>query len=136
MKHCAFPAWRSLSHWWDGTYIHSQHMSAGLVCFREGSVIAAASLDCFGGLNGIMEEAVAKWMREQQVLHTPESLQLWAAAQRQGRPRQAAGSAGSNSDEGGSDWQEPCDVCGRCYPHQHIRSMYGQHYSDSDSDND
>lgn len=34
------------------------------------------------------------------------------------------------SDDG---WEEPCEICGRRYPHRHVRTMYHEHYS---SDNE
>lgn len=30
-----------------------------------------------------------------------------------------------------ADWQTPCEVCGRTYPHEHIRSIYSSHQHDS-----
>eukprot|EP00887_Chlorella_sp_A99_P006174 scaffold3.g6174.t1 len=112
-----------------------------LVCLWEGSVIGAIGLDCFGAPESIAEEEVDRWLRQRHVLHTPESLEAWAAAQRQGGAGMgplggAARGSESDSDDGGSgsDWQLPCEVCGRRYPHQHVRSMYADRPSDSEED--
>lgn len=38
---------------------------------------------------------------------------------------------------GDADWAAPCEVCGRTYPHEHVRAIYGstqQHGSDDDED--
>jgi hypothetical protein len=35
-----------------------------------------------------------------------------------------------------ADWQAPCEVCGRTYPHEHIRSIYSSHQPGSDEDED
>jgi hypothetical protein len=38
------------------------------------------------------------------------------------------------ADSEGDDWQTPCEVCGRTYPHEHIRSMYSSQQQDSSDD--
>lgn len=115
-----------------------------LVAFWEGSVLGAASLERFGAAEGVLlEEEVDRWLCALHVLHTPESLQAWAAEQRRRPGRRQGGeggtSSGGESDEdgdgrGGDDWQQPCEVCGRAYPHEHIRSVYADRHSDSEDE--
>lgn len=38
------------------------------------------------------------------------------------------------SEEEGEDWQPACEVCGRRYPHQHIRSAFVSRGEDSSDD--
>ncbi len=34
------------------------------------------------------------------------------------------------------DWQAPCEVCGRRYPHQHVKAVYQSAAADEGSDLD
>jgi hypothetical protein len=36
----------------------------------------------------------------------------------------AAGSGGSSEDEEGGPGGAPCELCGRTFPHEHVRAMY------------
>ncbi|PRW60072.1 thioredoxin domain-containing 9-like protein [Chlorella sorokiniana] len=104
----------------------------GLLCFRDGSLVAAAGLDCFGAPDCLLEETVDKWLRQ----HKGVLLESAApAAARRGSD--GAGSSGDNSGSGseeeGDEWQQPCEVCGRRYPHQHIRSVYASRPEDGSS---
>ena len=119
---------------------------AGLLCFRDGCLVGAASLDAFGAPECIREEAVDKWLRRlrvlQQQMPSSSSGGTGAGATARWRGGGSVDGSGSSSDEGGApdegdEWQQPCDVCGRRYPHQHIRSMYaggGSRHSGSDSE--
>lgn len=109
-------------------------LCTGLLCFCDGSLVGAAGLDRFGAPECLLEEAVDKWLRQHKGLLL-ESAAAAAAAARPGRrggndagssrhdSRSGSGS-GSGSEEEGDEWQQPCEVCGRRYPHQHIRSVY------------
>lgn len=34
---------------------------------------------------------------------------------------------------GPGDWKNPpCEVCGRCYPHEHVKAVYRDHGSSDD----
>lgn len=104
--------------------------------------MGAAGVDRFGAPECLLEEAVDKWLRQHRGL-----LLAAPAAGSSGR-RQAAAGGGSSAapscgssdedkeEEEGDEWQKPCDVCGRCYPHQHIRSVYATRGSGSDSESD
>ena len=106
--------------------------------------MGAAGLDAFGAPECIREEAVDKWLRRLKVLHQqlPSSSGTAAGATARRRGGGSVDGTDSGSEEGGAtdegdDWQQPCDVCGRRYPHQHIRSMYaggGSRHSGSDSE--
>ena len=102
-------------------------------------MVGAAGLEAFGAPESCREEEVDAWLRKLRVLHTPESLEAWAAVQRQaggasGRRTGSEEGPDSEEEEGGGDWQQPCEVCGRRYPHQHVRSAYADRPSDSSDD--
>ncbi|PSC69616.1 thioredoxin domain-containing 9-like protein [Micractinium conductrix] len=104
----------------------------GLLCFREGSLVGAAPLDRFGAPECILEEEVDKWLRKLQVLVLqPGGGAAAAAATAAGRRDGGGGDSGSEEEAGG-EWEQPCEVCGRRYPHQHIRSAYAGGAHDSD----
>lgn len=115
----------------------------GLLCFRKGSLVGAAGLDRFGAPDCIQEEAVDKWLRQLCVLAAApggSSAAAVAAAQASG-PAAAPDDGASTSEEEeeeAEEWQQPCEVCGRRYPHQHIRSVYsgGGCGSGSDAESD
>ncbi|KAL4458222.1 hypothetical protein ABPG75_013087 [Micractinium tetrahymenae] len=121
----------------------------GLLCFRDGSLVGAAGLDRFGAPDCIQEEAVDKWLRQLRVLAaapgSSSSVAAAAAAARPGGTALGQGSSGGSDEEEEEeeeeeqdDWQQPCEVCGRRYPHQHIRSVYagGPRGSDSEAESD
>lgn len=116
---------------------------AGLLCFREGSLVGAVGLDRFGAPDCIQEEAVDKWLRQLRMLAAAPggSGAAAAVAARAGGTALGQGDGGGSSeeeDEEGAEWQQPCEVCGRRYPHQHIRSVYagGGRGSGSDAESD
>jgi hypothetical protein len=51
---------------------------------------------------------------------------------------EAQGSLASEEaeEQEGVDDKAPCPECGRCYPHEHIRAVYGRASSNSGSDTD
>ena len=59
---------------------------------------------------------------------------MLASAPRRRGADTGAGAGGGSSDEGSgqeeevSDWQAPCEVCGRRYPHQHVKAVYQSSY--------
>ena len=125
--------------------------TAGLLCFREGSLVGAAGLDRFGAPECIVEEVVDKWLRHHKVLHLLSSsgsgsggaapglkggqAAALLASSRGGGGASSDGGGGSSGEEGEEDdWQQPCEVCGRRYPHQHFRSAYATKGSGSESE--
>lgn len=97
--------------------------------------MGAASLDHFGAPDCLLEEAVDSWLRQRRCLVAAPGGDAAPAA---GGRR--SGGAGSSSDEEeggdeGDEWEQPCEVCGRRYPHQHIRSVYARR-SDGGSESD
>ena len=94
--------------------------------------MGAAPLDRFGAPECILEEEVDKWLRKLQVLVLqPGGGAAAAAATAAGRRDGGGGDSGSEEEAGG-EWEQPCEVCGRRYPHQHIRSAYAGGAHDSD----
>lgn len=113
------------------------HHCAGLLCFRAGSLVGAAGLDRFGAPECIQEEAVDKWLRQHRVLRLLSNHGGKAPSGWQGGSLQDDSDGGSSGEEeaaAADDWQQPCEVCGRRYPHHHIRSVQATRGSDSESD--
>lgn len=109
----------------------------GLLCFRAGSLVGAAGLDRFGAPECIQEEAVDKWLRQHRVLRLLSNHGGKAPSGWQGGSLQDDSDGGSSGEEeaaAADDWQQPCEVCGRRYPHHHIRSVQATRGSDSESD--
>jgi hypothetical protein len=110
--------------------------SAGLLCFKDGSLVGAAPLDNFGALDCLLEEAVEGWLRRLRMLRDAPSGEGAAASSGAAGALSSAGSDSEgdseNGEAAGDGWQQPCEVCGRRYPHQHIRSMQATRASNSD----
>lgn len=105
--------------------------------------MGAAGVDRFGAPECLLEEGVDKWLRQHRgvLLAAPSASGSGRQQPAAGGGSDAAAAEGGSSDEEegegeGDEWQQPCDVCGRCYPHQHIRSVYATRGSGSDSDGD
>ena len=108
----------------------------GLACFRGGALVGV--LAAYGG--GGQEEGGA--MREEEVDAALRALRMLreeggggggggegGAAAASQRPGAASAASSEGEDEeggagGGGGWCEPCEECGRRYPHQHMRTMY------------
>mmetsp|Transcript_32341 Transcript_32341/g.81595 ORF Transcript_32341/g.81595 Transcript_32341/m.81595 type:complete len:302 (-) Transcript_32341:477-1382(-) len=97
-----------------------------LVCLRDGLIVGKAAVPDFGSTEEIHEEKVAEWLSRLRVLRD-----AGGAAQRS----LAAEESDGEEEEGGGEGA-PCAECGRCYPHEHIRAVYGRAESDSGSDSD
>lgn len=97
--------------------------------------MGAAGLDRFGAPDCLLEEAVDKWLRQHKGLLLESAAA--AAARPDERSRGEAGGSGEDDSgsgsEEGDEWQQPCEVCGRRYPHQHIRSVYASRPGDGSS---
>lgn len=98
--------------------------------------MGAAGLDRFGAPDCILEETVDKWLRQHKglLLAAPVTGGETTAAAGGGGREAASGSSSEEEDEEGGEWHQPCEVCGRNYPHQHIRSVYATRGSDNESD--
>jgi len=99
--------------------------------------VGAAGLDRFGAPDCLLEEAVDQWLRQHKGLLLESAAAAAAAARPSRRSNGDASSSGddsgSGSEEEGDEWQQPCEVCGRRYPHQHIRSVYASRREDGGS---
>lgn len=93
-----------------------------LAAFARGKLVAQATFHAFGWPEGIDAEAVELWMRR--VL--PPLLGQQQEAGRRGK---------DESEEEDAGPIEPCAVCGKCYPHEHVKAIYKSLY-DSDEDSD
>eukprot|EP00200_Dunaliella_tertiolecta_P005803 CAMPEP_0202339682 /NCGR_PEP_ID=MMETSP1126-20121109/1440_1 /ASSEMBLY_ACC=CAM_ASM_000457 /TAXON_ID=3047 /ORGANISM="Dunaliella tertiolecta, Strain CCMP1320" /LENGTH=285 /DNA_ID=CAMNT_0048930269 /DNA_START=189 /DNA_END=1046 /DNA_ORIENTATION=+ len=102
-----------------------------LVCFRNGAVVGRTGLLTFGPPDEVLEELVVDYLKRLGVLRQP------GGAKQSPASRAAPGgmmSSGSEDDEEGRGDQEswknpPCEVCGRCYPHEHVKAIYREHHS-------
>lgn len=101
--------------------------------------MGAASLDHFGAPECLLEEQVDAWLRQRRCLvAAPGGEAAAPAGGRAGSGAEAGGSSSDEEEEGGGEgdeWQQPCEVCGRRYPHQHIRSVYARR-GDGSSESD
>ncbi|KAG2496993.1 hypothetical protein HYH03_004998 [Edaphochlamys debaryana] len=104
----------------------------GLVCFRAGALVGRAPLTQFGPPGSLVEEEVVSYLQRLRVLKGE------AAARR--APGQAAAEASSEEEGDGEDAEEwklkPCELCGRRYPHEHVRAVYGRRGSSSGGEDD
>ncbi|GBF95870.1 hypothetical protein Rsub_08461 [Raphidocelis subcapitata] len=89
-----------------------------LAAFRRGAVVGRAPVAQFGGGADIIEEEVYGYLSRLRVLS-------------EGRGGGKGGGGGGDDDSdaaGSSDGDEgggaPCDLCGRTFPHEHVRAMY------------
>lgn len=90
----------------------------GLVVFRTGRLSGAAPLHVFGDAMNVQEDQVDKWLQSK-LLGGSATL-----------------TAGSQSDEEAEDSEKPCSLCGRCYQHEHIRSLYQRPHEPDSQDSD
>lgn len=86
---------------------HCRMPGPGLVVLREGRPIAAGPLEAFFVDGRISSAAVDAWL-QQSAMASPAFLPACAAG--------STDSEGSDAD----DWKEPCALCGRTYPHEHV----------------
>ncbi|KAL0055954.1 hypothetical protein WJX82_006146 [Trebouxia sp. C0006] len=93
----------------------------GLVVYHKGAVIGAAPLQAFGDMSEVDEVQVDAWLRKR--LSNRSAL------------NKAALTCDSDQDDE-DDGDKPCSLCGRQYPHEHIRSVYNASLCDHDSDSD
>lgn len=105
-------------------------LPSGIVCFYKGDVVGVRPFQHYfesGASADDDSEALEFWLRQRKcLLSLDEALRLCSGDNED----RSSGSLRYKSEERieeeneGNDWQAPCEVCGRRYPHQHIRSMY------------
>ncbi|KAG1667532.1 hypothetical protein FOA52_013722 [Chlamydomonas sp. UWO 241] len=79
----------------------------------------------FGPPGEVHEEAVAAYLQRLRALREPRSVRVRARAA--GAARGGSGSEEEREDEdeaAEAQYGDVCEVCGRCYPHEHVRSVY------------
>ncbi|KAG2433284.1 hypothetical protein HXX76_008351 [Chlamydomonas incerta] len=100
-----------------------------LVCFRGGAVVGRAALPQFGPPGGLVEEEVTAFLQRLRVLRSGESGPQpgpRGARRRGGDASEDDGGGQEDDDEEDEEWRvKPCEVCGRRYPHEHVRAVYG-----------
>ncbi|GIL90328.1 hypothetical protein Vretimale_18192 [Volvox reticuliferus] len=95
-----------------------------LVCFRAGALVGRAPVSQFGPPGCLVEEEVTSYLRRLHVL------------------REAPGVHDTNTQDEDQEEEEewklkPCDLCGRRYPHEHVRAVYSTcHRRSSDGSGD
>ncbi|KAJ9522593.1 hypothetical protein QJQ45_019656 [Haematococcus lacustris] len=106
-----------------------------LVCFRQGLITGRVSLAQLGPPGEVWEEEVVAYLKRLGMLH--------GAGAGLGPALSSRGAASDNGEEdapqGDEDWRNPaCEVCGRRYPHQHVKAIYSekQHQSGDASEDD
>lgn len=93
-----------------------------LVCFRSGTVVGRVGLTQFGAPHQLQEEQVDAYLTRLKMLHGTED--------------GASADACASEDDIEPGRYAPCEVCGRAYPHEHVRAVYSQVQDDSDEDSD
>ena len=81
-----------------------------------------------GAPDGVSERALASWL-----------LSCGCRRLKAGGRKAKEGNHGSSSDTSDSESDseyEPCQVCGRCYPHEHITAVYGDAAADVSDEDD
>ncbi|GFR50739.1 hypothetical protein Agub_g12996, partial [Astrephomene gubernaculifera] len=104
----------------------------GLVCFRSGAVVGRAPLSQFGAAGGaLVEEEVTAYLRRLRVLRGEQQ------AGRGGRAADTEDDGSKADEEEAEEWRvKPCELCGRSYPHEHVRAVYGADRRRADSSGD
>lgn len=103
------------------------HFAAGVICFHRGDLIGSMLLDREADGEAHDPDVIESWLRRKGCV-----VSLEGAADVPNRPGHDPTAAADASEDEGDD--EPCEVCGRRYPHQHIRSVYRTTVDDSDND--
>lgn len=116
------------------------HGIPALLVVKHGAVLGKAHINQFGGAD-IWSEEVMSYLQRFKVLHTGTSSSSNNRAVAAAAAVDAAGSSDGGSSDGDVDeadggWQTPCEVCGRTYPHEHIRSIYSSRQHDSSDEDD
>ncbi|KAL0023297.1 hypothetical protein WJX77_004431 [Trebouxia sp. C0004] len=93
----------------------------GLVTYHKGVVTGAAPLQAFGDASEVDEHQIDAWLRKKLSNHSALN--------------KASLTCDSDQDDE-DDGDKPCSLCGRQFPHEHIRSVYTASPYDSDSDSD
>ncbi|KAF8070999.1 hypothetical protein HT031_001080 [Scenedesmus sp. PABB004] len=104
-----------------------------LLVARDGALLGRAQLSQFGG-HDIWEEEVLSYLRRFRALLGGEG-EAGGARRPGGADDDAGASSGDESDGGGQgrgDWSAACEVCGRSYPHTHVRAIYATNERGSD----
>ncbi|GLC36552.1 hypothetical protein PLESTB_000161100 [Pleodorina starrii] len=98
-----------------------------LVCFRSGALVGRAAVSQFGPPGCLVEEEVTSYLQRLSVLRGESAVGGRAAGD-------APGDEDAEEQEEEEEWRlKPCDVCGRRYPHEHVRAVYGTCHRRSDS---
>eukprot|EP00879_Flechtneria_rotunda_P014721 GHRR01015383.1.p2 GENE.GHRR01015383.1~~GHRR01015383.1.p2 ORF type:complete len:195 (+),score=70.28 GHRR01015383.1:712-1296(+) len=112
------------------------HGVPALLVGRDGCLLGKAHLSQFGR-DDIWEEEVLSYLHRFKVLAVDSKQQLGRLAGVAGNSAAGAGSSDSGNDseqeQGTEGWQAPCEVCGRTYPHEHIRALYASTLHDDNS---
>lgn len=94
-------------------------MRAALVVLRKGAVATARCLSEMGEPADVHAEKVHAYLQRARALQTPHG-----GGSGSGDGGGGGGGGGGGSDSGGSGDDEACELCGRTYPHEHIRNAY------------
>jgi len=115
-----------------------------LLCFRDGALVGQAPSASFAWAEDVDEGALRAHLRRLRVLRRGPG----AGA---GRPGRGGGGDGAGSSGGEEEEEEdgeggdggrglravaPCPTCGRTYPHEHVRAVYGRESSEGGEDSD
>ena len=98
---------------------------AALCCFEGGQHKSVLFGEEIGAPEEVSEKTIVKWLGSCGIL----------SKRRRRRLRGEENASGDDEYDDGEEEEEdePCAICGRCYPHEHIKSVYGK-TSDTEDD--
>lgn len=91
-----------------------------LLAFRGGAVVGRAPVAQFGGGVDIIEEEVYSYLRRLRVLAEGKSESQRSGGCDEDSEDACSGDDDHEDDDGG----QACELCGRTFPHEHVRAMY------------
>ncbi|KAK9792251.1 hypothetical protein WJX73_007616 [Symbiochloris irregularis] len=99
-------------------------IQAGLYCFVDNCLTGCSPTATWVDLD-FDQRKLLKWLQHTHVLPADRT--------RAGPMQRSVSISASSSENGDGGWQEACQICGRHYPHEHIRNTHaGGSAADSD----
>lgn len=107
-----------------------------IVCFKNASVVGRSPTTMFGWEVDVAEEQLDAYFKRLGVLHQghPDASISGRSELRGDDSSSDDSDFGESGAGGGGNDDTPCEVCGRCYPHEHVRAVYRRQDSDDEDD--
>eukprot|EP00884_Botryococcus_braunii_P013703 jgi/Botrbrau1/22333/Bobra.0002s0012.1 len=88
--------------------------------FRDGCIVGRWPVDGFVQNSSLQEEKISSCLRKAGLLRQDRN----PGSNDTSHNKEGNDSAGGSSENEEEDWKRPCDICGRKYFHEHIRSVH------------